>query len=269
MDFIEKIGAARIGSISIATLFEAVIVLLICIIASRILMTLLRRGLERSKLDGVIRGFIRTGARAVLWILTVIIVAGSLGINTTSLVAVVSVAGLALSLAVQNILSNVFSGVTLLINHPFKAGDYVDIGSTSGTVKTVSIFYTVLDTVDNKRVSIPNSTVTSATVVNYSEEPRRRVDISVSASYDAATEEVRAALLEAAGLDERILPDPAPFAAIVSYGESSIDYTVRVWCATADYWDVYFALNENIRTCFARHGVEMSYPHMNVHMMKE
>ena len=213
MNFIEAIGAARIGSISVAALFEAVIVLLICVIASRILMKLLGRGLEKSKLDGVIRGFIRTGARAVLWILTVIIVASALGINTTSLVAVVSVAGLALSLAVQNILSNVFSGVTLLINHPFKAGDYVDIGSTSGTVKTVSLFYTVLDTIDNKRVSIPNSTVTSATVTNYSQEPLRRVDISISASYDAATEDVRAAILAAADMDEKVLRDPAPFAA--------------------------------------------------------
>ena len=269
MDFIEKIGAARIGTISIATLFEAIIVLLLCIIASRIVTALLRRGLERSKLDGVLRGFIRTGVRALLWVLTVIIVADTLGINTTSLVAVVSIAGLALSLSIQNILSNVFSGVTLLINRPFKAGDYVDIGSTSGIVRTVGVFYTVLDTYDNKRITIPNSSVTSATVTNYSDEPLRRVDVNISASYDAATEEVRAALLEAAGMDARAAAEPAPFVAILSYGDSSINYTVRVWCASADYWSVFYALNENIRTCFARHGVEMSYPHMNVHMMKD
>lgn len=269
MDFFEKLGAARLGSISLGALFDAIIVFLICVIASRLLLRLLGRIFERSRLDGVIRGFIRTGARAGLWILTAIITAETLGINTTSLVAVLSVAGLALSLAMQNILSNVFSGVTLLINRPFKAGDYVDIGASSGTVKTVNLFYTVLDTADNKSVSIPNSTVTGATVVNYSAEPLRRVDLSYSVSYGAATEDVRAAILEAAGMDERVLSSPAPFAAISSYGDSSISFTARLWCKNADYWGVVFTMNENLRESFARHGVEMSYPHMNVHLGEE
>ena len=169
----------------------------------------------------------------------------------------------------QGLLSNLFSGITLLTTHPFKVGDYVEISGQSGTVKSIGLFYTGLATVDNRMIYAPNGSVTSGQIVNFSAEDLRRVIISVTASYDSATEDVRAACLDAIGMIDKALSDPPPFAAISSYGSSSIEYTVRTWCKTEDYWDVYFALNENLRTCFEKHGVEMCYDHLNVHLVND
>ena len=250
-------------------IISAILVFLICLIAIKILMKAVEKLLARSKkMDTVLQGFLKTLVRIVLWMLAIVIIAGTLGIPTASLVAVISIAGLALSLSVQNILANLFSGITLLITKPFGAGDLVDIGANSGLVKTVGLFYTVLDTLDNRVVSIPNSDVTGASVVNYSRNPLRRVDMTFNASYDDSTEAVRAAILEAAQADEKILADPAPFIVIGQYKESSVEYIVRVWCNNADYWDVYFGMNERVRAAFAAGGVHMTYNHVNVHMVQ-
>ena len=248
---------------------SAILVFLVCLIAIKILMKAVEKLLARSKkMDGVLQGFVKTVVRIALWALAIVIIAGTLGIPTASLVAVISIAGLALSLSVQNILANLFSGITLLITKPFGAGDLVDIGANTGVVKTVGMFYTVLDTLDNRVVSIPNSDVTGASVVNYSRNPLRRVDMTFNASYDDSTEAVRAAILEAAQADERILADPAPFIVIGQYKESSVEYIVRLWCKNADYWDVYFGMNERVRERFAADGVHMTYSHINVHMVQ-
>ena len=180
-----------------------------------------------------------------------------------------SVAGVALSLALQGLLSNLFSGITLLTTHPFKVGDYVEISGQSGTVKSIGLFYTGLATVDNRMIYAPNGSVTSGQIINYSAEDTRRVIISVTASYDSATEDVRAACLDAIAMIDKALSAPPPFVAIASYGSSSIEYTVRAWCRTEDYWDVYFALNENLRSCFDKHKVEMCYDHLNIHLIND
>ena len=269
-DAIDEVRQVRIGSLYLSTIIKAFLILIVCVIVIRILMSVVRKALQKSKkLDAALAHFLESAIKTVLWILAIIIIADSLGISTTSLVALVSVAGLALSLSVQSIMSNLFSGITLLVTKPFIAGDYVDISGKAGTVKSVGLFYTVLDTVDNVRISIPNGDVTSAAVTNYSAEPRRRVDLVFSASYASPTEAVRAAILDAAQADERILADPAPFVAIKEYGSSSISYVVRVWCGGADYWDVYFGMNERVRESFADHGVEMTYDHLNVHMVEK
>ena len=250
-------------------IISAILVFLICLIAIKILMKAVEKLLARSKkMDTVLQGFLKTLVRIVLWMLAIVIIAGTLGIPTASLVAVISIAGLALSLSVQNILANLFSGITLLITKPFAAGDLIDVGANTGVVKTVGLFYTVLDTLDNRVVSIPNSDVTAASVVNYSRNPLRRVDMTFNASYGDSTEAVRAAILEAAQADEKILADPAPFIVIGQYKESSVEYIVRVWCKNADYWDVYFGMNERVRERFAADGVHMTYNHINVHMVQ-
>ena len=259
----------QIGSMALSTLISAALTFLVCFIVMQIIMRLLSRVLNRSKkLEGTLKGFIHSTVKIILWILTGIIVAGAFGIPTTSLVALISIAGLALSLSIQNILSNLFSGLTLLISKPFKAGDYVEVAGKTGTVKTVGLFYTQLNTLDNVSVNIPNGDVTGTTINNYSREPLRRVDRVFSAAYDSSTENVKAAILEAISLDEKILKDPAPFVRLSEYKDSCIEYTVRVWCRNADYWDVFFNLNENVRDCFAEKNVEMSYNHMNVHILE-
>ncbi len=267
-EIFEGMKDIAIGTLSLSTLISALLVLIICCVTIRIAMSLITRAMERTRLDGALKSFICTAVRVALWVLAIIITADCLGIPTTSLVAALSVAGLALSLSIQNIMTNLFSGITLLITHPFGAGDFVSVGENQGTVKSVGLFYTVMVTTDNKTVSIPNGDVTASSVTNFSREATRRVDMLFSASYDSATDTVRRAIADAISQDEKILSEPEPFVAISSYASSSIDYAVRVWCATEDYWDVYFTLNERVREYFEKYGVEMSYEHINVHMVK-
>ena len=263
------LGRIRIGSMALSTLISAVLTFITCFIVMQIILKTLERVLGRAnKIDGTLKGFIHSAVKIVLWILTGIIVAGALGIPTTSLVALISIAGLALSLSVQNILSNLFSGLTLLVSKPFKSGDYVEVGGRNGIIKSVGLFYTQLNTLDNVSINIPNSDVTGTTVMNYSREPLRRVDRVFSAAYESSTEDVKAAILEAISRDEKILQDPVPFVRLSEYKDSCIEYTVRVWCKCADYWDVFFNLNENVRDCFAEKSVEMTYNHMNVHILE-
>ena len=263
------LGRIQIGSMALSTLISAVLTFITCFIVMQIILKTLERVLGRAnKIDGTLKGFIHSAVKIVLWILTGIIVAGALGIPTTSLVALISIAGLALSLSVQNILSNLFSGLTLLVSKPFKSGDYVEVGGRNGIIKSVGLFYTQLNTLDNVSINIPNSDVTGTTVMNYSREPLRRVDRVFSAAYESSTEDVKAAILEAISRDEKILQDPVPFVRLSEYKDSCIEYTVRVWCKCADYWDVFFNLNENVRDCFAEKGVEMTYNHMNIHILE-
>ncbi len=269
-DSFGALAGVSVGSLALTSILSAIVTFLICLIVIKILMKTVDKLLTKSaKLDGTLKGFVRSAINILLWILAVIIVANALGINTTSLVALVSVVGLALSLSVQNILSNLFSGLTLLITKPFAAGDFVEVAGKSGLVKTVGLFYTQLDTLDNVAVSIPNSDVTASSVNNYSREPLRRVDRTFTVSYDNSTEAVKAAVLDAVAKDSRILSDPAPFVRLLEYKGSTVEYVVRVWCKGADYWDVYFDLNENVRESFAAAGVNFSYEHVNVHVVEK
>ena len=262
--------ALNLGSAALTNVISAVVIFVICLIVIKILSSVSEKMLSKStKLDGTLRGFVQSAIKIVLWILAAIIVANALGINTSSLVALVSVVGLALSLSVQNILSNLFSGLTLLVTKPFAAGDFVELAGKTGIVKTVGLFYTQLDTLDNVAVSLPNGDVTASSVYNYTREPRRRVDMYFSAAYDEPTEKVKAAIMDAIQQDARILSDPAPFVRLFEYKGSAISYVVRVWCSNADYWDVYFDLNENVRESFQRNGVAMSYEHVNVHLVEK
>ena len=262
--------AETTGAFSLSSLISAAITFVICLVVIKILASVAEKILNKSsKLDGTLRGFVLSAIRILLWIVAAIIVANALGINTSSLIALISVAGLALSLSVQNILANLFSGLTLLITKPFAAGDFVEVAGKAGIVKTVGLFYTQLDTLDNVAVSVPNSDVTAACVNNYNREPKRRVDMYFSAAYDEPTEKVKAAILDAISQDSRIYSDPAPFVRLFEYKGSTVSYVVRVWCNNADYWDVYFNLNENVRESFKRNGVAMSYEHVNVHVIEK
>ena len=269
MDFINEF-LSSIGLAGASRIVSAIVIFLICLIAIKVVAVVVGKVLDKSKkLEGNLKGFIKTALKIVLWALAIIIVAGSLGIDTASLVAVLSIAGLALSLSVQNVMSNLFSGITLLLTRPFVQGDLIEVGANLGTVKSVGLFYTVIDTLDNRVVTIPNGDVTAASIVNYSRNPLRRVDLTFNASYESSTESVKAAILEAIAEDSRISDFQPPFVVIGAYKESTVEYIVRVWCDNADYWDVYFGLNERVRESFARNGVKMSYPHVNVHVVNE
>ena len=203
----------------------------------------------------------------MMYLILGLIVASGLGIDVSSIVALASVLTLAVSLAVQNLLTNVLGGFTLLYTHPFHAGDYVDIGDQSGTVQEIGLTYTTLTTPDTKIVSIPNRTGTTAQIVNYSATGTRRVEIPVTASYDAPVQKVLDALVQAGTMDN-VLLDPAPMAVVTNYGESAISYELRVWTKNADYWDVKCALNQRVKQIFDEYGITMPYPHLNVHLDK-
>ena len=247
--------------------FKAVIIAVVGALLIRIINRLLKKVLEKSKLEKAAHSLIRTVVKTLLIIMLGLILASSLGIDVTGIVALASVASLAISLALQNMLANVIGGFTLLYTHPFGSGDFVEIAGQSGTVQEVGIAYTKLTTADNKLVSIPNSAVVSAEIVNYSVTGTRRVDVAVSASYDADPEFVVAALLEAAQ-DNRVLKDKDTVATVTGYGDSAINYTVRVWVKTEDYWDVHQAVTRKIFVVFREKGIEMTYPHLNVHLDK-
>ena len=250
-----------------ANILPAVILLALGIVAIRLAMGITEKLLQKLNLEKAACGLIKTVLRVVLWGLLALMVADKLGIDVTGVVALASVLTLAISLSVQNALTNLISGFTLLYTKPFVSGDYVEIAGQSGTVQAIGLTYTKLSTPDNKMISIPNGSVTSAQIVNYTVTGTRRVDIAVSASYDAPVQLVLEALRQAAAVPTA-LEDPAPFVALNSYGDSAMNYVVRVWSTTADYWDTYFLITENIKKCFDEKGIEMTYPHLNVHLDK-
>ena len=246
---------------------SAVIIMVVGILLGRVIMTVVDKALNKSKLEKAAYSLIRSLLKAVLYILLGLIVASKLGVDVTGIIALASVLSLAVSLAVQDVLANLFGGLTLLYTQPFHSGDYVEIGATGGTVKEIGLSYTKLTTPDNKEISIPNKSVVAAEIVNYTTTGKRRVDFVVTASYDAPVQTVLASLRQAAQVPTR-LEENEPFVAVSNYGDHAIEYILRVWSGTDDYWTTKFAINEKIKEIFDANGVEMTYPHLNVHFDK-
>ena len=234
------------GSLFFKKLMGTVLVLVIGVLVIRVIMRLITAALEKSHLEKAAHSLILSLARAAMYVLLFLIAASQMGIDVSSIVALASVLTLALSLALQNMVSNLIGGFVILYTHPFHSGDYVEIAGQGGTVKEISMTYTVLATPDNRIISIPNSAVAAAQVVNYSSADSRRVELTVTASYDAPTQKVLDALVLAGTVDNALL-NPAPSAVIVSYDDSAIRYSLRIWVKPGDYWDVYFQVNQRIR----------------------
>ena len=239
-------------------------------IAMKVIMGIADRTLTKSKtLNPTLSKYIRSVIHVLLWLMLVLIVADSMGIKVTSLIALFSVAGLAVSLALQNTLSNLAGGVMLLMTKPFEVGDFVETNGVSGTVEAIDLAYTTVNTVDNKQIFIPNSEIASAKIINYNHLGKRRVDLTFTASYDAPTKTVKTAIEETLAKYPQIHQDPAPVIYLSNYGASSIEYLVRVWVDSSDYWNVYFGVMEDVREAFDRHNVEMTYDHLNVHVLEK
>lgn len=262
-----KVWLTALGTGAASKILSAVVVLVIGVLVIRIVMRVLKSALEKSRLEKAAHSLITSLASAIMYLLLGLSVASSLGIDVTGIVALASVLTLALSLALQNMVSNVIGGFTILYTHPFRSGDYVEIAGQAGTVQEINMTYTRLATPDNKMVSIPNSAVVAAQIVNYSAAETRRVEVVVSASYDVPTQKVIDALV-LAGTVDNVLLDPAPAAVITNYGESAIQYSLRVWVKNPDYWDVYFLVNQRVKNIFDEQGIAMTYPHLNVHIQK-
>ncbi len=268
METINKLLDTSLGGFTVAKLLWAVAVLILCLAASRLLLRIVGRAIEKLNVERSMHTFIRSALKIVLYFLSIVIVLGVLGVPVTSLIAAFSVVSLAVSLAVQGILGNIASGLQILTTKPFKTGDFVELNGVSGTVVDINLVHTHLTTPDNKVVFLPNSSVTAAQIINYSALEKRRIDILVTASYDAPVETVKAALLQAARSVEEILEEPAPFAGVESYGDSAIQYVLRAWAETPQFIEASFALTEAVKRAFDANGVEMTYNHLNVHLMQ-
>lgn len=268
MSSLESLLQTSIAGMTLQKLFTAVVAAVVSLIVIKILLGVTDRTLKRVSIDGTLKKLIRTALKALMLFVAILVVMGYLNIPVTSLVAVLSVVGLALSLALQNFLSNVAGGFQILATHPFKNGDFVEIGGCTGTVVETGLFYTKLNSIDNKLIQLPNSVITSANIVNYSSEEKRQVELKVSASYDSDPEKVRQLLARLVGEHPLTLATPEPMIHVFAYQDSAIQYIVRAWCANADYWTVYYDLMDSLKPAFDQAGIEMTYPHVNVHMME-
>ena len=270
MEDLSKIMQTTLGGYSLGHILSAVLTLLICLVAVRLLLKLAKRLLDCSKrINDRLRQIILTAVKVVLYILTGIITAGALGLNTSSLTALVSVLTLGVTLAAEDILGNVAGGLVILSSHPFNIGDEIEVSGTTGIVREITLNHTKIETFDGQFVMQPNKELSSSRVINYTAMGRRRVVRKITASYDAPTEQVKAACLEAVAATPNVLPSPAPVVYLTDYGSSAIEYSVRCWTETKDYWGAYFALNENLRDAFAAHNVEMTYDHLNIHISEK
>lgn len=254
----EKQVQSFFSKLTLEKLLYAAVLLVLCAVLIKLILKAADKLFSHSKLDHTIFGFLRTTAKAVLIFIAVMLVAGTLGIDTSSLLAILSVAGLAVSLSMQTALSNVAGALMILTAKPFRSGDYVQIGDKAGTVLTIGAVYTSLRTYDNQ--------ITTGSIVNMTSEDVRRIDVNVSASYDDAADKVRAALCAAAAAHEKTLRDRPVEAHVVSYGDSSIQYVLRFWARTEDYWTCYNDVLDGMQEVFSAAGITMCYPHINVHM---
>ena len=205
---------------------------------------------------------------AALYVVLIVIVIAILGIPTASVITVIASAGVAIGLALQGALSNIAGGIMILVLRPFRVGDFVEISGNSGTVTDVGIFYTVLTTGDNKVVTIPNGTVMGDTITNYSTKETRRVDLIFSVAYGTDVEKVKSILLEEADKHELVLKDPAPFARLSKQNESSLDFTMRVWVESQNYWTVHFDLLEALNNRLEAEGIEIPFNQLDVNIKK-
>lgn len=238
-------------------------------IAVGIVGKIIHRIMTKGKADETLTKFVVSLTRIALMVFIIIAALGTLGVQTASFVAVIGAAGLAIGFALQGSLSNFASGVMLVIFRPFKAGDYVEAGGTAGVIEAVHIFNTQFKTPDNKKVIVPNSQVTGGNIVNYSANDTRRVDLVFGIGYGDDIRKAKETLMRILVEDERVLKDPAPVVAVLELGDSSVNFAVRPWVATADYWAVYFDITEKVKLTFDREGISIPFPQRDVHLFQQ
>lgn len=251
------------------TLVKALMVFLVGRILINMLNKLVRRILARRQIDPSIRTFASSLVNVVLTILLIVSVVGALGVQTTSFAALLASAGVAIGMALSGNLSNFAGGLVILLFKPYKVGDYIEAQGSGGVVREIQIFHTVLTTPDNKAVYIPNGSLSSGMVTNFSREQTRRVDWVFGVEYGSDFEQVKQCLLRILEADDRILKDPQPFIVLGALADSSVNLTVRVWVKSADYWDVYFQTIETVYTTFNKEGIGFPFPQLTVHSVQD
>jgi small conductance mechanosensitive channel len=246
----------------------AIAIFIVGKIVVNILCKVMTKILSKSKMDDMLIKFMVSILRAILLLFVVIAALDQLGVDTTSLIALLGAAGLAVGLALQNSLSNFAAGVMLIVFRPFKAGDFVEVAGTAGVVETINIFSSTLRTGDNKEVIIPNGAIYGGTITNYSARETRRVDMVFGIGYDDDIKKAKELLEKIVTSDERVLAEPAPVIAVSELADSSVNFVCRPWVKTGDYWAVMWDITEEVKLQFDANGISIPYPQMDVHHPK-
>lgn len=253
-----------------APLFIAAVIIVVAgIVVSRLIGKLVVKGMSAKGVDPSVHSFIKTIVMFIVNLIFILSALSTLNIDVNSFVTALGAAGVTAGLGLQASISQFASGIQILFNHPFKSGDFIDIGSVSGKVQEIKMMYTALITPDNKRVIIPNSTITSSNIINYNAENKRRLDLVYSISYGDDIAKAKNVLAEVIKSNERILTDPEPIIAVKEHAASSVNLACLIWCTADEYWDVFYAMQENVKLAFDENGISIPYGQLDVHITKE
>jgi small conductance mechanosensitive channel len=247
-------------------LIAAIVILLIGIKIAKLSRNLIQKALEKTHVDSTLISFAGNSIYVAVLALVTIVVLGQIGVKTASLIALLGSAGIAIGLALQGSLSNIASGIMLVIFRPFRVGDYIEGGGTAGIVKEIQIFNTILSSPDNRRIFVPNSKFFENSITNYSAENTRRIDLIFGVGYEDNIQTVKQLLTEILAEDKRILREPSPTIGLLELADSSVNFAVRPWVKSSDYWDVYFSLQETVKQRFDAAGINIPFPQQDIHI---
>lgn len=247
----------------------ALVVLIVGLWIIKGIMKGIKRVFEKRNMDPSLRPFLTGIISALLKIMLVISVISMVGIQMTSFIAILGAAGLAVGMALSGTLQNFAGGVMILLFKPFKVGDYVSAQGYEGIIKEIQIFNTIMTTVDNKTIIIPNGGLSTGSMINYSTEPQRRVDFTFGIGYSDDIDKAREIILDVASKHDKVLKDPAPFVMVSELADSSVNFATRLWVNAADYWDVFFYMNETVKKEFDKNGVSIPFPQTDVHVYNQ
>ena len=247
-------------------LLISVVIFIVCRFIIKAVVKALRNGTATKKMEPTVAHFLANFVNIVLYIILAVTIIAIMGVPMASVIAAIASAGVAIGLALQGALSNFAGGIMILLFHPFRVGDFIEVGGFSGTVDDIDVFYTFLKTPDNKSVTVPNGNIMSNEVVNYSVNGTRRVELNIGVAYGSDIDRVKAILLEEGCRHELVLKDPEPFCRLSQQGDSSLTFVLRIWTNTSDYWQVHFDLLESIHKRLEGEGIEIPFPQMDVHV---
>lgn len=249
-------------------LLISAVVFIVCRLIIKSIVKRLRNGKAAQKMEPTVAHFLANFVNIVLYVILLVTIVAIMGVPMASVIAAIASAGVAIGLALQGALSNFAGGIMILLFHPFRVGDFIEVNGFSGTVSDIDVFYTFLKTGDNKSVTVPNGSIMSNSVINYSVNGTRRVDLDIGVAYGTDIDRVKAILLEEASKHEMVLKDPEPFCRLSEQGDSSLNFVLRVWAETANYWQVRFDLLESIQKRLDAEEIEIPYPQLDVHVKK-
>lgn len=256
-------GLAFLGPV-----LKAILVVIVGSLLIKMGLKILQRTLEKTQLDPVMHPFVMTCAKVMMWIMVILTVMPTLGIDPKSILTVLATCGAAIALALKDSLANVAGGVLISINKPFAKGDYINNLDVEGTVDQIDLLCTTIHTADNKIITIPNGTLSNSTIINYSRSDLRRLDLKFSIGYGDSIDQAKDAILAVAESSGLMVSEPEPMVGVDSHGDSAIILVAKMWVKTSDYWDLYYYMNQNVKEAFDEQGISIPFPQMDVHMDK-